>query len=184
MKYVLITGGAGYIGSYICKIFHDKGFTPVTFDNLLLGNKWAVKWGPLEIGDLCNLKDVHNLFKKYPFQGIIHLAALSNVGESVINPSLYYKNNVLGSYNLLEKMIEFNVKNIVFSSTAAVYGDPINLPINESHPTMPINPYGDTKLSIERLIKNYSISYDVNFITLRYFNVSGSDSLSHVSCFS
>ena len=154
MKYILVTGGAGYIGSYICKLFHDNGFIPVTFDNLLLGNKWAVKWGPLETGDLCNKKDLHNLFNKYVFDGVIHLAGFSNVSESVKNPSLYYNNNVIGSFNLLEKMIEFNVKRIVFSSTAAVYGNPNVSVIDENHPTHPINPYGDSKLSVERLIYN------------------------------
>ena len=180
MKYVLVTGGAGYIGSYICKVFYDEGFIPVTFDNLFLGNKWSVKWGPLEIGDLCNKSDLQKLFEKYNFAGVIHLAALSNVLESVKNPSIYYKNNVIGSYNLIEKMIEFNVKNIVFSSTAAVYGNPINSPIYENHPTHPINPYGDSKFTIERLIYNYSKYYDLNFVTLRYFNVSGSDFLNQI----
>ena len=180
MRYILVTGGAGYIGSYICKLFHENGFIPVTFDNLLLGNKWAVKWGPLETGDLCNKKDLHNLFNKYVFDGVIHLAGFSNVSESVKNPSLYYNNNVIGSFNLLEKMIEFNVKRIVFSSTAAVYGNPIVSLIDENQPTHPINPYGDSKLSVERLIYNYSLSYGISFISLRYFNVSGSDFLSQI----
>ena len=175
MKYVLVTGGAGYIGSYICKLFYDKGYIPVTFDNLSLGNKWSVKWGPLEVGELCSENDLQKLFEKYNFIGVIHLAALSNVSESVNDPSIYYKNNVIGSYNLIEKMIKFNVKNIVFSSTAAVYGNPIHSPICENHPTQPINPYGDSKLTIERLICNYSKCLDLNFVILRYFNVSGSD---------
>ena len=139
MKYVLVTGGAGYIGSYICKLFYDKGYIPVTFDNLSLGNKWSVKWGPLEAGELCSENDLQKLFEKYNFIGVIHLAALSNVSESVNNQSIYYKNNVIGSYNLIEKMIKFNIKNIVFSSTAAVYGNPISSPICEDHPTQPIN---------------------------------------------
>ena len=175
MKYVLVTGGAGYIGSYICKLFYDKGYIPVTFDNLSLGNKWSVKWGPLEVGELCSENDLQKLFEKYNFIGVIHLAALSNVSESVNDPSIYYKNNVIGSYNLIEKMINFNVKNIVFSSTAAVYGNPIHSPICENHPTQPINPYGDSKLTIEKLIFNYSKCHDLNFVILRYFNVSGSD---------
>ena len=180
MRNVLVTGGAGFIGSYLCKLFYENGFIPVTFDNLLLGNRWAVKWGPLEIGDLCNKKDLHNLFNKYSFDGVVHLAGFSNVSESVKNPYLYYNNNVIGSFNLLEKMIEFNVKRIVFSSTAAVYGNPIASLIDEKHPTHPINPYGDSKLSVERLIYNYSQSYGINFISLRYFNVSGSDFLSQI----
>ena len=180
MRNVLVTGGAGFIGSYICKLFYKNGFIPVTFDNLLLGNRWAVKWGPLEIGDLCNKKDLHNLFNKYSFEGVVHLAGLSNVSESVKNPYLYYNNNVIGSFNLLEKMIEFNVRRIVFSSTAAVYGNPIESPIDENHPTQPINPYGDSKFSVERLIYNYSLSYGISFISLRYFNVSGSDFSSQI----
>ena len=180
MSYVLITGGAGYIGSHICKKFFDQGFIPVTFDNLSKGNKWSVKWGPLELGDLSDEKRLKCLFEKYSFIGVIHLAALSNVEQSCIEPNLYYKNNVIGSLNLLQKMIEFKVKNIVFSSTAAVYGNPNYLPIDEKHPTHPINPYGDTKLTTERLILNYSKAYEINFISLRYFNVSGSDFLNKI----
>ena len=131
MNYVLITGGAGYIGSHICKKFFDEGFIPVTFDNLSKGNEWSVKWGPLELGDLSDEGRLTNLFEKYSFIGVIHLAALSNVEQSCAEPNLYYKNNVLGSLHLLQKMIEFKVKNIVFSSTAAVYGNPIFLPIDE-----------------------------------------------------
>ena len=180
MNYVLITGGAGYIGSHICKIFFDAGFVPVTFDNLSKGNKWSVKWGPLELGDLSDEVRLKCLFEKYSFIGVIHLAALSNVEQSCANPNLYYKNNVLGSFNLLQKMIEFKVKNIVFSSTAAVYGSPFYLPIDEKHSTQPINPYGDTKLTTEKLIYNYSKAYELNFISLRYFNVSGSDFLNKI----
>ena len=180
MSYVLITGGAGYIGSHICRKIFDQGFVPVTFDNLSKGNKWSVKWGPLELGDLSDEKRLKYLFEKYSFIGVIHLAALSNVEQSCIEPNLYYKNNVIGSLNLLQKMIEFNVKNIVFSSTAAVYGNPNYLPIDEKHPTHPINPYGDTKLTTERLILNYSKAYEINFISLRYFNVSGSDFLNKI----
>tara|TARA_A100001011_G_C14161761_1_gene778581 strand:- start:51 stop:1037 length:987 start_codon:yes stop_codon:yes gene_type:complete len=175
MSYILITGGAGYIGSHICKKFFDEGFIPVTFDNLSKGNKWSVKWGPLELGDLSDEGRLKSLFEKYSFIGVIHLAALSNVEQSCAEPNHYYKNNVVGSFNLIQKMIEFKVKNIVFSSTAAVYGNPIYLPIDEKHPTHPINPYGDTKLAIEKLMYNYSKAYEFNFISLRYFNVSGSD---------
>ena len=180
MNYVLITGGAGYIGSHICKFFFDEGFVPVTFDNLSKGNKWSVKWGPLELGDLSDEGRLKRLFEKYSFIGVIHLAALSSVEQSCAEPNLYYKNNVIGSFNLLQKMIEFKVKNIVFSSTAAVYGNPIFLPIDEKHPTQPINPYGDTKLAVEKLIYNYSKAYEINFISLRYFNVSGSDFLNEI----
>ena len=175
MKNILVTGGAGYIGSHICKVFYNAGFTPITFDNLSTGNQWAVKWGRLEVGDLNNNARLTEVFEKYKFLGVVHLAALSNVEQSCKNPILYYKNNLLGSYNLLENMTKFKVDKLVFSSTAAVYGNPIYSPIDERHPTNPINPYGETKLAVEKLISNISKANNINFISLRYFNVAGCD---------
>ncbi len=175
MRYILVTGGAGYIGSHICEKFFKQGYTPVTFDNLLLGNKWSVKWGPLEIGDLLDKDRLNELFQKYSFEGVIHLAALSNVEKSYTEPALYYENNLHGSLNLLEKMTEFNVNKLVFSSTAAVYGKPEYTPIDENHPKNPVNCYGDTKMAVEKLIYNIANASNLNFISLRYFNVSGSN---------
>ena len=114
MKYILVTGGAGYIGSHICEKFSKEGFIPVTFDNLFLGNKWSVKWGPLEIGDLLDKNKLNELFHKYCFEGVIHLAALSNVEKSYIEPALYYENNVNGTLNLLQRMKEFKINKLVF----------------------------------------------------------------------
>ena len=175
MNNILITGGAGYIGSHICKVFYNAGFTPIAFDNLSTGNKWSVKWGELEVGDLNNKDRLKEVFEKYKFLGVVHLAALSNVEQSCNNPILYYKNNLLGSYNLLENMTKFKVDKLVFSSTAAVYGNPIYSPIDEIHPTNPINPYGETKLAVEKLISHVSKASNINFISLRYFNVAGCD---------
>jgi len=175
MKHILVTGGAGYIGSHICERFYREGFIPVTFDNLSKGNKWSVKWGPLEIGDLRDETRLKELFLKYSFIGVIHLAGLSNVQDSNKEPEAYYKNNLLGTLNLLQVMLENKVHKLVFSSTAAVYGKPQYTPIDENHPTDPINCYGDTKIAVEKLIYNISHSSDLNFISLRYFNVSGSN---------
>ena len=180
MKHILVTGGAGYIGSHICERFYREGFIPVTFDNLIKGNKWSVKWGPLEIGDLCNKRRLRELFSKYTFLGVIHLAALSNVEESNKEPGSYYENNFLGTLNLLQIMLDKKVNKLVFSSTAAVYGKPQYTPIDENHPTDPINCYGDTKIAIEKLIHNISHSSELNFISLRYFNVSGSNYKSNI----
>ncbi len=175
MKNILVTGGAGYIGSHICKVFYNSGFTPIAFDNLSTGNKWSVKWGELEVGDLNNNDRLTEVFEKYKFLGVVHLAALSNVEQSCNNPILYYKNNLLGSYNLLENMTKFKVDKLIFSSTAAVYGNPVYSPIDERHPTNPINPYGETKLAVEKLISHVSKTNNINFISLRYFNVAGCD---------
>ena len=180
MKHILVTGGAGYIGSHICERFYREGFIPVTFDNLFKGNKWSVKWGPLEIGDLRDKIRLKELFLKYSFIGVIHLAALSNVEDSNKEPESYYENNFLGTLNLLQIMLENKVNKLVFSSTAAVYGKPQYTPIDENHPTDPINCYGDTKIAVEKLIHNISHSSDLNFISLRYFNVSGSNYKSNI----
>ena len=174
-KTILVTGGAGYIGSHICKKLYKNGYNPVTFDNLVYGHKEAVKWGDLFIGDLLNENSLFEAFYKYKPAAVIHFAAYAYVGESVKNPSKYYRNNFTGSLNLLEAMKITGVKNIVFSSTCATYGIPKTIPIEENNAQNPINPYGKTKLFIEQMLKDYDNAYGIHNIALRYFNASGAD---------
>lgn len=172
---VLVTGGAGYIGSHCCKALADAGFLPVTFDNLVTGHMDAVKWGPLEIGELSSTQRLQHLIEKYDPIATIHLAAFTYVGESVTDPLKYYKNNVLDSLNFLNNLINFNVKNLIFSSSCATYGIPITIPISEGATQEPINPYGKTKLIFEHAIKDYGSAYGLRYNILRYFNAAGAD---------
>lgn len=172
---ILITGGAGYIGSHACKALRRRGLLPVTYDNLCTGNAEAVKWGPLEQGDIRDRDHLKAVIEKYQPIAIMHFAALIQVGESVTNPAAYYDNNLLGSYCLLEEARAANIKHMVFSSTAAVYGLPQTELISESHPKNPINPYGATKLAMESMIRDYSHAYGMSHAILRYFNAAGAD---------
>ena len=179
---ILITGGAGYIGSHTALEFLNSGYEVVVFDNLETGHLETIdilrKEGDLEFfkGDLKNQKDLDELFKKYNIEAVIHFAASSIVSESVKNPAKYYRNNVLGTLNLLDCMIKNNVKKIVFSSTCATYGEPKYVPLDENHPQNPINPYGQTKLMIEKIMDDYDRAYNLKSIRLRYFNVAGANS--------
>lgn len=179
---ILITGGAGYIGSHTTLEFLNSGYEVVVFDNLETGHLETIdilkKEGNLEFfkGDLKNQKDLDELFKKYNIEAVIHFAASSIVSESVKNPAKYYRNNVLGTLNLLDCMIKNNVKKIVFSSTCATYGEPKYVPLDENHPQNPINPYGQTKLMIEKIMDDYDRAYNLKSIRLRYFNVAGANS--------
>jgi len=174
-KTILVTGGAGYIGSHVCKKLYKNGYNPVTFDNLVYGHKEAVRWGDLFTGDLINESSISDAFNKYKPAAVIHFAAYAYVGESVKNPAKYYKNNFIGTFNLLEAMRSAEVKNIVFSSTCATYGIPEKTPIEENFTQNPINPYGKTKLFIEQMLKDYDNSYGIHNIALRYFNAAGAD---------
>jgi len=174
-KTILVTGGAGYIGSHACKALFKSGYNPVTFDNLIYGHKEAVKWGDLFKGDLMNIKSILKAIHKYKPIAILHFAAFAYVGESVLNPSKYYKNNVIGSYNLLEAMRITGINNIVFSSTCATYGIPDKVPISEDNIQFPINPYGKTKLTVEMMLNDYDIAYGIHNVSLRYFNAAGAD---------
>lgn len=174
-KNILVTGGAGYIGSHACKALAAAGYTPVTFDNLVYGHEWAVKWGPFERGDLLDRARLDEVIKQYRPEAVMHFAAYAYVGESVENPGKYYRNNFVGSLNLLEAMREHEVQQLVFSSTCATYGNPVRIPIDESHPQQPINPYGVTKLMAERMMKDFSHSHAIHFVALRYFNAAGAD---------
>lgn len=172
---ILVTGGAGYIGSHACKALAKSGLTPISYDNLINGHRWAVKWGPLEVGDISDRERLSEVFKKYKPIAVMHFASYAYVGESVKEPSKYYRNNVVGSLTLLEVMRDFKIDKIIFSSTCATYGIPKIVPISEEHQQNPINPYGASKLMIERILKDFDISYDLRSISLRYFNAFGAD---------
>ena len=159
MTTILVTGGAGYIGAHFCKLAAAAGLTPVVYDDLSRGHAGAVKWGPLVRGSLSDREALSSAFGTYRPRAVVHFAALTYVGESVRFPMLYYRNNVEGSLALIEAMHEHGVRTLVLSSTAAVYGEPHCLPIPESHGTVPVNPYGATKLAMERMIEEGITGY-------------------------
>src|SRR6201994_4513747 len=172
---ILVTGGAGYIGSHACKLLARAGYRPVVFDNLSRGHSEAVRWGPLVEGDLAERGKLAAALARYRVSVVMHLAAYAYVGESVSDPALYYANNLGGSLSLLEAMRETGVDKIVFSSTCATYGTPAGVPIRESMPQLPVNPYGETKLAIERALHWYGEAYGLRWVSLRYFNAAGAD---------
>ena len=175
MKNVLVTGGAGYIGSHACKALFQAGYRPVVYDNLVAGHKWAVKWGPLEVGDIADRNRLDEVIVKYKPSAVMHFAAFAYVGESVVNPGKYYRNNVAGSLSLLEAMRDHDIDMMVFSSTCATYGEPRKMPITEDHPQTPINPYGMSKLMVEQMLRDCGAAYGLRSIALRYFNAAGAD---------
>ncbi len=172
---VLVTGGAGYVGSHACKILAAAGFEPVTFDNLSTGNRWAVRWGPLELGDLLDPHALHLAFVRHRPCAVLHFAGAALVGESVREPTLYWRRNLVGSLNLVEACRIHGVGVLVFSSTCAVYGTPTTVPITEETPKAPINPYGASKLAVERLLADAEAAFGLRFAALRYFNAAGAD---------
>ncbi len=173
--YVLVTGGAGYIGSQTCKALAAKGYIPVTFDSLQSGTEDAVKWGPLVIGDLMDPEALDRAFHAYPPVGVIHFAALTSVGTSVMDPSKFYWNNVVGSLTLLEAVRKHRIPVFIFSSTAAAYGIPLEGMVNEFSPLQPINPYGNTKLMVEKMLSDFERAYGIRYVCFRYFNAAGAD---------
>jgi UDP-arabinose 4-epimerase len=175
MDTVLVTGGAGYIGSHACKALAGAGLRPVTYDNLSAGNRFAVRWGPLEIGDLLDAERLREIIRAYQPIAIMHFAASALVGESMAAPSLYYRNNVVGSVNLLEAAREHGITRLVLSSTCATYGMPEKIPIPVDAPQEPINPYGRSKLMVERVLFDYDRAYGLKSAILRYFNAAGAD---------
>ena len=175
MRRILVTGGAGYIGSHACKALKDKGFTPITFDNLSTGWMDSVKFGPFEKGDLLSKAQIENVLKKWKPDAVMHFAALSEVATSVKFPGLYWRNNVLGSLNLVEAMVKANCNNLVFSSTCSIYGENDSVFVNEDSPTNPINPYAASKRAIEDILSSFVKSTELRVIRFRYFNVSGAD---------
>ncbi|HHI82753.1 MAG TPA: UDP-glucose 4-epimerase GalE [Rhizobiales bacterium] len=174
-KTVLVTGGAGYIGSHTCKALHAAGFMPVTLDNLVYGHAHAVKWGPLVIGDIADGELLDQVMAEYRPCAVVHFAAYAYVGESVEKPAKYYANNVAGTLSLLDAMGRAGVRNIVFSSSCATYGEPEKLPISENSPQNPINPYGRSKLMAEQILEDYGNACGLKYAALRYFNAAGAD---------
>lgn len=172
---ILVCGGAGYIGSHVNKELHQKGYETIVFDNLIHGYREAVKWGTFIEGDLANVDDIEGVFQKYQIDAVCHFAAFAYVGESVEEPEKYYRNNVMNTLNLLKVMRCHGCKKIVFSSTCATYGEPKYVPITEDMPQNPINPYGASKLMVERILRDYKKAYGMNYIVLRYFNAAGAD---------
>lgn len=175
MTNVLVTGGAGYIGSHTAKALHHAGFTPVSVDNLSRGHEWAVKWGPLEKADICDADALRGVFARYRPTAVLHFAAFAYVGESVSDPYLYYRNNVGGALTLLEIMREAGCGKIVFSSTCATYGVPETTPFAEDTLQRPVNPYGSSKLMVERILRDADAAYGLRSVALRYFNAAGAD---------
>lgn len=174
---ILVMGGAGYIGSHTTQHLLDNNYDCVVADSLIYGHKESVSLNvPFIKADLLDKESLRAVFKRYEIDAVIHFAAFTYVGESIENPQKYYENNLMGTLNLLNVMLEYNVKKIIFSSTAAIYGEPQYTPIDENHPQNPINPYGRTKLMIEQLFKDYEKAYGLQHISVRYFNASGASS--------
>lgn len=175
MENILVIGGAGYIGSYVCKYLVKNGYRPIILDNLISGHRQAVKWGPFIKGSMGDLKLLKRIFEKYQVAGVMHFAAFCYVGESVREPAKYYQNNVADNVTLLQAIVENNISNFIFSSSCVIYGEPIEVPINEQHPQNPINPYGRTKLIVEQIMEDFKIAYGLKYISLRYFNAAGAE---------
>ncbi|OQX31514.1 MAG: UDP-glucose 4-epimerase GalE [Candidatus Sedimenticola endophacoides] len=172
---ILVCGGAGYIGAHMLKRLHAAGHEVVSFDNLSTGNRHAVRWGELVEGDLLDPGALRDLFHRHRFDVVMHFSARSLVAESLREPALYYQNNVIGTFYLLEAMREAGVRNLIFSSSAAVFGNPLTERIGEDHPRVPITPYGQSKLMVEQMLKGYAVAYGLNSVSLRYFNAAGAD---------
>lgn len=174
-KTVLVTGGAGYVGSHCCLALAEAGYTPVVYDNLSNGHARAVQWGPLEAGDIRDGDRLDAVIARYKPVAVLHFAALIEVGESVKYPGRFYDNNVGGALALIEAARRGGVDKLVFSSTCATYGDPVQLPMDETHPQTPLNPYGRTKLMIEQALADYDAYAGFRSVSLRYFNAAGAD---------
>jgi UDP-arabinose 4-epimerase len=175
MMPILVTGGAGFIGSHTCKALRCAGFLPITYDNLSRGNLEAVRWGELVVGDLLDRQLLRDTMRRHRPVAVVHFAALAYVGESTENPSLYYRNNVGGTNELLDAMRDCGVRHIVFSSSCAVYGAPALVPIVENSALDPVNPYGATKMACERMLRDCAAAFPMTWIALRYFNAAGAD---------
>jgi UDP-arabinose 4-epimerase len=174
-RYILVTGGAGFIGSHICKALSRAGMIPVTYDNLSTGHADSVRWGPLIRAELADAATLRRTLAEFSPDCVIHCGANAYVGESVDMPRKYYRNNVVGSLTLLEACLDQDIERIVFSSSCATYGIPASLPIREESPQHPINPYGRTKLIFEMALEDFAAAYGIRFAALRYFNAAGAD---------
>ncbi|HET6455852.1 MAG TPA: UDP-glucose 4-epimerase GalE [Armatimonadota bacterium] len=172
---ILVTGGAGYIGSHTVKLLLETGHEVVTFDSMELGHRKAILGGEIFEGDLMNIEDLDRAFDHYAIDAVVHFAAYASVPDSVANPDKYFTNNIIGSLNLLNAMKEHSVRKIIFSSSAATYGEPKYIPMDEDHPKNPTNPYGLTKLQFEHILHWYDVAYGIKSISLRYFCAAGAD---------
>jgi len=172
---VLVTGGAGYIGSHAAKALSRAGYAVLVYDNLIAGHRGAVKYGTLVEGDITDVAAVRDALRRHDIFAVMHFAAFLDVGESVREPARYYRNNVGGALSVLEAMAAESVRNFVFSSTCATYGEPIETPIVETHPQQPINSYGETKLAVERALPHFERAHGIAWVAMRYFNAAGAD---------
>ncbi len=175
MKNILVTGGAGYIGSHAAQALARAGYRPVSYDNMIYGNDWAVQWGPLVVGDIGDRQKLLETIERFDIAAVMHFAAFAYVGESMSKPGLYFDNNVTKSLTLIDAVRTAGIRHFVFSSSCATYGTPDRMPITESTPQRPVNPYGETKLIIERALHWTSQAHDFNSVALRYFNACGAD---------
>ena len=172
---ILVVGGAGYIGSHMVKLLNQRGFEVTVLDNLCNGHRDAVQGARFVLGDLYEREILDQLFEEIRFDGVMHFASYIQVGESVREPAKYYRNNVFKTQNLLDAMIAHRVGHFIFSSTAAIFGEPIRIPIDETHPKQPINPYGRGKWMVEQMLEDYDTAYGLKSVCLRYFNAAGAD---------
>jgi UDP-arabinose 4-epimerase len=172
---ILLTGGAGFIGSHTAKCLARAGFEPVTLDNLSTGHSWAVKWGPLAPADIADRGLVRDIISRYRIEAVLHFAACASVGESMHDPRKYFRNNVASTLTLFDSLLDSSVKSVIFSSSCATYGTPQHTPITERHPQSPVNPYGESKLMIEKALRWYGEAYGLSSVCLRYFNAAGAD---------
>jgi UDP-arabinose 4-epimerase len=175
MPSILVTGGAGYIGSHACKALAAAGYTPVTYDNLSRGFAHAVRWGPLETGDLLDRTRLAAVIRRHRPESVMHFAAVAYVGESTVDPALYYRNNLVGTLTLLEAMRAERLDRLVFSSSCTIFGASAACPISEDAPRVPISPYGATKLFTEQVLADYAAAYGLRAVAMRYFNAAGAD---------
>ena len=175
MTRVLVTGGAGYIGAHTCKVLAQASHVPIVYDNLIHGHRYAVQWGPFAEGDILDRARLDEVIADHAPEAVIHFAAFAYVGESVTDPGMYYRNNVACSLNLNEAIRDHGIAHMVFSSTCATYGIRESVPITEDAPQHPINPYGQSKLTVERMLADFERAHGLGWIALRYFNASGAD---------
>lgn len=175
MENVLVIGGAGYMGSHICKYLAKRGYQPIVLDNLACGHRDAVKWGPFFEGELADAELLKHVISRHHISTVMHFAAFCYVGESVENPGKYYRNNVADVINLLNTLVERGISRFIFSSSCSTYGEPEEIPIGEDHPQNPVNPYGRTKLMVEQVLDDFWNAYCLKSVILRYFNAAGAD---------
>lgn len=175
MERILVTGGAGYIGSHACKELARQGYEPVTLDNLGRGHRWAVKWGPLEHCDIADSEAVVSVINHYRPAAVLHFAGFGYVGESMQSPDIYYGNNVVGTWRLLQAMFAAGLKRLIFSSSCAVYGGMHSSAISEMAPLAPLSTYGRSKAMVEQMLGDYARAYGLSYVSLRYFNAAGAD---------